>query len=107
MSERIHEVEQHRVRVPGVEARTVRSNHHFPRHSHDQFGIGVVASGGHRSWSSIGWVDAVCGDIIMVNPGEIHDGSSLDGRPRGWKMLFFEPEIACEALADEERNRTV
>jgi hypothetical protein len=27
------------------------SDHHFPRHSHDQFGVGVIVSGGQRSWS--------------------------------------------------------
>jgi AraC-like DNA-binding protein len=103
----MHEVRQHRTALPGVEAVELKSTRQFPRHSHDQFGIGVITSGGHRSWSNIGSVDAVCGDIIMVNPGEMHDGSSLDGKPRGWKMLFFEPELVCEALADEERNHTV
>jgi AraC-like DNA-binding protein len=103
----MHEVRQYRTALSGVEAVSLKSNRQFPRHSHDQFGIGVIMSAGHRSWSNIGWVDAVCGDIIMVNPGEMHDGSSLDGQPRGWKMLFFEPELVCEALAHEERNHTV
>jgi AraC-like DNA-binding protein len=43
----------------------------------------------------------------MVNPGEMHDGSSLDRKPRGWKMLFFEPKVVCEILANEERHRIV
>jgi len=102
----MHEVRQYRTALPGVEAIKLKSTRKFPRHSHDQFGIGVITFGGHRSWSSIGSVDAVCGDIIMVNPGEMHDGSSLDGKPRGWRMLFFEPEIACKILGDEERSRT-
>jgi AraC-like DNA-binding protein len=89
----MHTVRQYRAALLGVEAVIMTSDRWFPRHSHDQFGIGVISSGGHRSWSNIGWVDAVCGDIIMVNPGEMHDGSSLDGKPRGWKMLFFEPEV--------------
>jgi AraC-like protein len=29
---------------------TLVSNHHFPRHSHDQFSIGVIAFGAQRSW---------------------------------------------------------
>jgi AraC-like DNA-binding protein len=103
----MHKVCQYRATLSGVEAVSLISDHQFPRHSHDQFGIGVITSGGHRSWSSIGWVDAVCGDIIMVNPGEMHDGSSLDGRPRGWKMLFFDPEVACETLAEDDWSRTV
>ena len=101
----MHEVRQYRTALPGVEAVSLKSIRQFPRHSHDQFGIGVIHSGGHRSWSGIGWVDAICGDIIMVNPGEMHDGSSLDGKPRSWKMLFFEPPIACEIFADEPSIR--
>jgi len=100
----MHEVCQYRTALLGVEAVSLKSVRHFPRHSHDQYGIGVICSGGHRSWSGIGWVDAICGDIIMVNPGEMHDGSSLDGKPRSWEMLFFEPETVCEVLADEQWN---
>ena len=43
----------------------------------------------------------------MVNPGEMHDGSSLDGTPRDWRMLYFESEVAFGCLAEEERYRTV
>jgi len=103
----MHRLCQYRAALPGVEAVSLTSNHQFPRHSHDQFGIGVMTSGAHRSWSSIGWVDAVCGDVIMVNPGEMHDGISFDGKPRGWKMLFFEPEVACGILAEDDWAHTV
>lgn len=97
----MHTAHQYRAAIPGVEAVRLRSDRQFPRHSHDQFGIGMITSGGHRSWSSIGWVDAVCGDIIMVNPGEMHDGSSLDGSARGWKMLFVEPELVYGIFGEE------
>jgi len=77
------------------------SNHHFPRHSHDQFGVGVIASGGHRSWSGVGTVRASAGDIIMVNPGEIHDGAPLDGAAREWWILYLDPAVVARE-ADEE-----
>jgi len=75
---------------------------HFPRHSHDHFGIGVSHAGGHRSWSNIGSVEARRGDVIMVNPGEMHDGSCLNQKPRSWKMLYFEPQIASELLVEDQ-----
>ena len=103
----MHDIHQYRTAVSGVEAVSLKSTRQFPRHSHDQFGIGVMTSGGHRSWSSVGWVEAIRGDIIMVNPGEMHDGISLDGNVRGWKMLYFDPERAFESLGDDERYRTV
>jgi hypothetical protein len=37
---RIHRAEQHRSTAPGIELMTFVSNHYFPRHSHDQSGIG-------------------------------------------------------------------
>ncbi|MGC1299977.1 MAG: AraC family transcriptional regulator, partial [Alloacidobacterium sp.] len=92
----------YRTALCGVEAVRLDSTRNFPRHCHDQFGIGVINSGGHRSWSGVGWVEAIHGDIIMVNPREMHDGSSLDRQPRSWEMLFLEPQIAHEILAEEQ-----
>ena len=96
----MHDVCQYRSALRGVDAVSLKSSRDFPRHSHDQFGIGIIHSGGHRSWSDIGWVEARPGDIIMVNPGEMHDGSCLDRKPRSWKMIYFEPQIASEILAE-------
>jgi AraC-like DNA-binding protein len=101
MAHRIHQVAQHRVNISGIEAMTLISNHHFPRHSHDQFGIGVIASGAHRSWSGIGQVEALAGDTIMVNPGEMHDGAPLDSNARTWQMLYFSPELVIDQVKED------
>lgn len=100
----MHEVRQYSTALLGVEAISLKSVRQFPRHSHDQFGIGIISSGGHRSWSDIGWVEAVSGDIIMVNAGEMHDGSCLHKQPRSWEMLFFDPQIVYQVLAEEQGN---
>jgi AraC-like ligand binding domain len=63
----VHRVEQHRSAIPGVEAMTLTSDRSFPRHSHDQLGIGVIFHGAHSSWSGVGQVEALAGDVIMVN----------------------------------------
>lgn len=91
MKKDVHQVKQYRRVVPDVEILSLYSARAFPRHSHDQFGIGVFAQGSQRSWSNIGNVNAVTGDIIMVNPGEIHDG--IPAGPRGWHMLYINPDI--------------
>lgn len=101
MASRIHHVEQHKVMVPGIEAMTLVSNHHFPRHSHDQFSIGVIAFGAQRSWSGVGSVSAAAGDVIMANPGEIHDGAPVEGRPRGWRMIYLDPAIMAREVKEE------
>jgi AraC-like DNA-binding protein len=82
-----------RCAISGVEATVAQTAHAFPRHSHDRFGVGVIVSGGHRSASGRGMVEARANDAIMVNPGEVHDGSPLDERGRAWRMLYFEPSL--------------
>ncbi len=100
MVSRVHHVEQHRSAIPGVEARTLASDRAFPRHSHDQLGIGVMFSGAHRSWSGVGHVEAQAGDTIMVNPGEMHDGMPVGGGGvREWRMLYFDPSLVAQIAA--------
>ena len=49
-----------------------------------------MTSGAQRSWSGVGPVEAFAGDMITVNPGEIHDGVPIGGA-RGLRMLYFAP----------------
>ncbi|MDR7004007.1 AraC-like DNA-binding protein [Paraburkholderia strydomiana] len=89
-----------RCAIAGVEATVAQTAHAFPRHSHDRFGVGVIVSGGHKSASGRGPVEARANDAIMVNPGEVHDGSPLDERGRAWRMLYFEPSMLVSAAAE-------
>lgn len=77
---------------PGLSAVLARSAHSFPRHTHDEFGIGLIARGGQMSASGRGQVTAGAGDVITVNPGEVHDGEPLRGEAREWHMLYLSPE---------------
>jgi len=99
---RLHRVQQHRSGVPGIEAMTLYSNHSFPRHSHDQFGIGIMTSGAQRSWSVVGQVESEAGDVIMLNPGEMHDGMPAGQVARGWRILYLDPDLVAREIADEE-----
>ena len=87
--------------MPGIEAVALSSDRFFPRHAHDQFGIGVLHSGAQRSWSGIGPVEAAAGDVITVNPGEMHDGSPVQGRVRAWRMLYIDPGLVARALRED------
>jgi AraC-like DNA-binding protein len=100
----IHLAEQHRSTLRGIEAISIVSNRQFPRHAHDQFGMGVMTFGAHRTWSPIGTVEAETGDVVTINPGEMHDGVPIAGKVRGWRMLFFEPHIVTAEI-DDEPNR--
>ncbi len=86
--------------VCGIDPMTASTARSFPRHVHDQYGIGVVDSGAHASWSDRGQVEAGPGDLICVNPGEVHDGRALHGRSRSWRLLYLDPNLMAEASAD-------
>jgi hypothetical protein len=68
------DVRVRRTRLPGVISVEARSRRVFSRHAHDEFGIGVVIDGAQDSASGRGLVRAEAGQVITVNPGEVHDG---------------------------------
>lgn len=75
--------------VHGVETCSAR---HFRRHAHATYGIGLLEQGGQRSASGRGPVEALAGDVITSNPGEVHDGRPLGDTPRRWRMLHLSAE---------------
>lgn len=101
MVRRIHEVIQHKVGIRGIEAVTFASNHQFPRHAHDQFSVGLITFGAQHSWSGVGAVSAGAGDCMMANPGEVHDGIPIDGKPRGWRMIYIDPAVMTNGIGEE------
>lgn len=58
--------------------------------------IGLIERGAHRSASGRGTVEAATGDLITVNPGEVHDGVPIGGG-RAWRMLYFDPALIADA----------
>jgi AraC-like DNA-binding protein len=90
----------HRCVIAGVQATAADTAQSFGRHSHDTFGIGLVWRGAQRSASGRGPVEARAGDIITVNPGEVHDGKPFDERGRAWRMLYFEPELVYQVASE-------
>lgn len=92
--------------MAGVEAIEARTRHAFARHTHEYFGIGVVIQGAQKSLSGRGMVEAVRGDTITVNPGEVHDGAPLGGVERAWNMLYFDPSLIARTLHDISEGKS-
>lgn len=86
----------------GIRRHAFSTNHSFPRHSHDEFGLGLMTAGAHRSASGHGPVVASEGDLITVSPGEVHDGASVDRRVRAWTMLYIAPSTVASFCIDED-----
>lgn len=86
-----------RSHAAGVLPVMAQSAHAFSRHSHDQFGVGVIEMGAQTSRSGRGQVEAGRGDVITVNPGEVHDGSPIGHAGRRWRMLYLDAPLVAEA----------
>jgi AraC-like DNA-binding protein len=82
----------------GVYGTQIESARHYRRHSHAVFGIGLMERGAQKSASGRGQVEAYAGDIIMCNPGEVHDGQPLGSPSRRWRMLYLEPAAMADAM---------
>ena len=89
-----------RTSIPGVTAVAASSRHSFARHTHDEFGIGVIRRGAQKSLSGRGVVEAGAGDMITVNPGEVHDGLPIDEHGRSWSMLYLSQDFVAGIAAD-------
>lgn len=89
----------YRSTVDGVEAVEAVTGQSFARHTHEQFGIGLIHHGAQKSLSGRGIVEAIAGDIITVNPNEVHDGMPI-GEERAWRILYFDPKIFATLAAE-------
>ena len=49
----------------------------------------------------VGQVNASAGRVIMVNPGEMHDGAPLDGNARGWWMIYLDQAFVAREVEEE------
>lgn len=94
----------HRSALAGVQAVAACSRHAFARHTHDQFGIGVMRQGAQVSHSGRGQVRAGPGHVITVNPGEVHDGAPIGDTPRAWQMLYLDPDVVAQAASDLDED---
>jgi AraC-like DNA-binding protein len=88
----------------GAHAVEAHSAYSFPRHAHDEYGMGLIVSGAQRSWSGRGRVEAARDDMITCNPGEVHDGAPI-GEARAWKMLYLSPALVAACAADIREGR--
>jgi AraC-like DNA-binding protein len=86
--------------MPGMFAVIAESRHSFARHTHEQFGIGVIERGAQHSLSGRGRVEAGPGDVITVNPREVHDGTPVSDEGRCWRMLYIDLQLMA-GLADD------
>jgi AraC-like DNA-binding protein len=72
----------------------------YQKHRHDTYAVGVTDSGvqvfGYR-----GSIHAsIPGQVVVLYPDEIHDGSAGTGAGFGYRIVYVEPSILGEAIRD-------
>ena len=80
--------------------------HSFARHTHEGFAIGIIERGVevfnyHGSRHKAGK-----GQIILINPGEVHDGHGEEKDGWAFRMFYVDPQIMQRAAAEISGQNT-
>lgn len=62
--------------------------HRFSPHAHDEFAIGLIEFGAVRTCVRDRIIVARAGDIIALNPGDVHTGEPVDAAGYGYRMFY-------------------
>ena len=65
----------------------------FPRHTHEQYAIGVIESGALGFYYRGENVIAPQGQINLCIPGEVHTGQAAADNGWSYRMFYFDPEF--------------
>lgn len=83
--------------LPSVEARHVPAGRgvRYGRHFHETVAIGAIVSGAciHSTESRQHRLEA--GDVVIVNPGEVHDCTQLGEQPLSYQMLYVDSALVA------------
>lgn len=66
--------------------------HTFAPHTHEEYAVGVVVSGAEQFHYRRAHHVAPAGQLVFVNPGEVHTGESVTAE--GWQYRMFYPAPA-------------
>jgi AraC-like DNA-binding protein len=87
--------------VEGVECfRAVRTLHHYPRHSHDFYSIGVIEDGiGGYMCRGVTY-EVPAGSMVVIHPDEVHTGYSAGEGPLTYRMLRVDAGIFARCTGE-------
>ncbi len=94
----MHIGKRHKSLIDGVDVMSFCSDRSFPRHTHEEFSIGVMTERGHDCWCCRGLVEVGAGDVIGINPGEVHDGLGRKDAPRAWHMITISQNAMAKLI---------
>lgn len=72
----------------------------FPRHSHEEYLIGVIENGIHDVWCRGEWWHASSNVVATFSPDEAHHGGLGDAEAWQQTIFYFPEKLVAEALDD-------
>jgi AraC-like DNA-binding protein len=72
----------------------------FARHAHDHWVLGLVEDGACRSWYRGSNWTLEAGTIVLLPPGEVHDGLPLAGTPWVWRAIYPSADFVTRIAED-------
>ena len=87
--------------INGLECfRAANMVHHFRRHSHEGYTIGVIEEGfgDNRYRGSV--FHLAPGKIVVMNPDEVHTGNVVSERPWSYRMFYINQETFRHMLPE-------
>jgi AraC-like DNA-binding protein len=85
----------------GIETlRAFFAGHAFDRHAHETLAIGVTDSGVQRFWYRGRRHDSTAGGMIILHPGEAHDGECGAGDGFAYRMVYLDTSLGAELLRE-------
>lgn len=66
--------------------------HAYARHVHDRYAIGVITRGAEAFHYRGGVHIAAAGQVVVLNPDEVHDGMGADAQGWAYRMSYVPPE---------------
>lgn len=68
----------------------------FDRHSHEQLSVGVIEQGAEGLHISGGTVVVPAGQLVVLNPGQVHTGFAAADSGWRYRMFYFDTAMAAE-----------
>ncbi|SHE45716.1 AraC-type DNA-binding protein [Modicisalibacter ilicicola DSM 19980] len=77
---------------------------HYDRHAHEEYAFGVTLAGRQDFFSGGRFHRSPPGNVILLNPEEVHDGHSGGDGPLGYVMVYV-PPVQLETLFADAAGR--
>ncbi|WP_165967920.1 AraC family transcriptional regulator [Saccharopolyspora elongata] len=68
----------------------------FDRHSHEQLAVGVIEQGAEGLHMAGGKVVIPAGQLVVLNPGQVHTGFAADESGWRYRMFYFDTAMVAE-----------